>query len=126
MPNATVRANARILPEETEPLSEVSARMQAFGRAYARWLTARAHLEDIQVEDEELVDGLFIEERAALRELFLVPASECEAVWAKLAAFEVDLVKERIAGPAKDCLLLLGLGSIKADLMNLGIARGDI
>jgi hypothetical protein len=125
MPNATVRATARTLPEETEPLSEASARVQAFGRAYARWLTARAQLEDIHTEDEKLVDGMFVEERAALRELFLVPASEGEAVWAKLAAFEVDLVRERIAGEPKDSVLLFGLGSIKADLMNLGIARGD-
>jgi hypothetical protein len=72
------------------------------------------------------VIGAFTEERAALRELFLVPAFESEAVWAKLAAFETDLVKERIAGEAKDSVVLLGLGSIKADLMNLGIARGDI
>jgi hypothetical protein len=124
MPNATVRANARTLPEETERLSEASARMQAFGRAYARWLTACAQLEDLNTQDEDAVDGMFLEERTALRELFLVPASECEAVWAKLAAFEVDLVRERIAGEAKDSILMLGLGSIKADLMNLGIG-GD-
>jgi len=122
MPNATVRANARTLPEETE---SGFARIQTFGRAYARWLAARAQLEDLNGEDEDTVDGMFAEERAALRGMFLVPAAEHEAVWAKLAAFEVDLVRERIAGPARDCLLLLGLGSIKADLMRLGI-KGDI
>jgi hypothetical protein len=125
MPNPTVRANARTLPDETGPLSEASARIQAFGRAYARWLTACAQLEAFDGEDEAAVDGMFVEERAALRELFLVPASEGEAVWAKLAAFEVDLVRERIAGQARDCVLLFGLGSIKADLMNLGIGGGE-
>jgi hypothetical protein len=121
----TVTTEAQALPEETKPLSEASARIQAFGRAYARWLTARAQLEDIHVEDEDAVDGMFLEERAALRALFLVPAAESEAVWAKLAAFEIDFVKDRIAGEARDCLLLFGLGSIKADLMNLGIKEGD-
>ena len=121
MPNATVRANARTLPEETEPLSEALARTQAFGRAYARWLKALAQIEVPDAEDDEFIKGAFTEERSALRELFFVPATCAETVWAKLAAFEVDLVKERIVGEAKDSILLLGLGSIKADLMNLGI-----
>jgi hypothetical protein len=30
------------------------------------------------------------------------------------------------AGPAKDSPLLFGLGSIKADLMNLGIEGSDV
>jgi hypothetical protein len=123
MPNATVRANARALPDETEPapIHEDFARIQTFGLAYARWLRALVQLEVPDSEDEEFVLGTFLEERAALRELFLAPAACSETIWAKLAAFEVDLVRERIAGPARDCILLLGLGSIKADLMNLGI-----
>jgi hypothetical protein len=64
---------------------------------------------------------MFFEERAALRELFLAPAACSETIWAKLAAFEADLIRERIVGESKDSILLLGLGSIKADLMNLGI-----
>jgi hypothetical protein len=124
MPNATVRANARTLPEETDPASE-HARIQAFGRAYARWLTACAQLEVPDSEDEEFVLGTFLEERAALRELFLAPAACSETIWAKLAAFEADLIRERIVGEPKESILLLGLGSIKADLINLGI-KGDI
>ena len=125
MPTDADRANATALPEDTEPLSEASARIQAFGRAYSRWLKACAQIEQPDSEDDEFVMGIFVEERAALRELFLAPAACSENIWAKLAAFEVDLVKERIVGPTKDCLLLLGLGSIKADLMNLGINTGD-
>jgi hypothetical protein len=121
MPNATVRAAARTLPEDTE-----FSRIQAFGRAYARWLRALAQLEVPDSEDEEFVLGTFLEERAALRELFLAPAACSETIWAKLAAFEVDLVKEWTAGPAKDSILLFALGSIKADLMNLGINGGDL
>jgi hypothetical protein len=78
------------------------------------------------LKTKTFVDRTFVEKRAALRELFLMPAAESEAIWAKLAAFEVDLVRERIAGPAKDCIPLLGLGSIKADLMNIGIKGGDV
>jgi hypothetical protein len=123
MPNATARASAQALPEETEPPAEHESftRIEAFGRAYARWLTARAQLADLNAEDDAAVNGIFAEERAAIRELFLVPAAEGEAVWAKLAALEVDLAREMIGGPAKDSTLFLALGSIKADLANLGI-----
>jgi hypothetical protein len=127
MTNATVRAKARALPEATEPAREHEdfARIQAFGRAYARWLRALAQLEVPDSEDEEFVMGTFVEERSALRELFLVPAACSETIWAKLAAFEADLIRERIVGELKDSILLFGLGSIKADLMNLGIKEGD-
>jgi hypothetical protein len=127
MPNATVRADARTLPDEAEPapIHEDFARIQTFGRAYARWLTACAQLEVPDSEDEEFVMGTFLEERAALRELFLAPAACSETIWAKLAVFEADLIRERIVGEPKDSILLLGLGSIKADLMNLGI-KGEL
>jgi hypothetical protein len=112
--------SAQVLSEETEAIS----RTEAFSRAYARWLKALAQLEVPDSEDDEFMKGTFTEERAALRELFLAPAACSEIVWAKLAAFETDLVKERIVGEARDSVLLLGLGAIKADLMNLGI-RGE-
>jgi hypothetical protein len=124
MPNATVRANAKALPEEDDPLSEIHARIEAGSRAYARWLRSFAQIENPHSEDDEFVKATFTEERAALRDLFLAPAAGVEAVWAKLAAFETDLVRERIVGERRDSVLLLGLGSIKADLMNLGIG-GD-
>jgi hypothetical protein len=111
---------------EPFPVGENAARIEASSRAYARWLSACAQLERMEIDDDAFVKATFAEERAALRDLFIAPAASSETVWAKLAAFEIDLVKDRIAGPAKDCLLLLGLGSIKADLMNLGIGRGDV
>jgi hypothetical protein len=45
MPNATVRANARALPETTELTAverEDFAHQEAFSRAYVRWLGACA------------------------------------------------------------------------------------
>jgi hypothetical protein len=94
---------------------------RSFSRAHVRWLKACAQLELPDSEDEEFVLGTFLEERAALRELFLVPAACSETIWAKLAALESDLVREQVVGPAKDSILLFGLGAIKADLMNLGV-----
>jgi hypothetical protein len=127
MPNATVRASTRTLPELTEPNDEQEdfARTQAFSRANARWLTACAQLEVPDSQDDQFVKAGFAGERSALRALFHTPAACPETVWAKLAAFETDLVREQVAGPAKDSVLLFGLGAIKADLMNLGI-RGDV
>jgi hypothetical protein len=98
----------------------------AFSRAYARWLKALAQREDPDRDDDDFVQATFIEERAALRALYHAPADHREDIWAKLAAFETDLVREHIAGPAKDSLLLFGLGSIKADLMNIGIDPGEM
>jgi hypothetical protein len=121
MPNATVRANARTTPEEDESRSEAGARTEAASRAYARWHRALAQLEHPDSEDEKFVKATFTEERAALRDLFLSPAACEETVWAKFAAFEYDLVRERIIGERMDSILLLGLGAIKADLLNLGI-----
>jgi hypothetical protein len=117
--------SAQALPEETEPLSEATARIEAFSRAHVRWLKACAQLEIPDSDDDAFVKATFAEERAALRELFLAPAACSETIWAKLAAFEADLIRERIVGESKDSIFLLGLGSIKADLMNLGIKEGD-
>jgi hypothetical protein len=127
MPNATLRANARTLPEATEPTAvhENWAHMQAFSRAYSRWLKARAQIEAPDSEDEDFVKGICDDEEAAQRELFLFPACCSETVWAKLAVFEDDLIKERIVGEARTSILLFALGSIKADLINLGIGGGD-
>jgi hypothetical protein len=126
MPNATVRANARTLPETTEPdaVHEDCAALEAFSRAYARWLKARAQIEVPDSDDDEFVKGIFAEERAAQRELFLVPAVCKENVWNKLEVFGVDLTKELVVGQSKDSILLLALGSIKADLINLDFGGG--
>ena len=126
MPNATLRANARALPEATEPdaVHENCAAREAFSRAYARWLKARAQIEVPDADDDEFVQAIFAEERAAQRAMFLVRAVDVENVWSKLEVFEVDLAKELVVGQSKDSILLLALGSIKADLINLGIGGG--
>jgi hypothetical protein len=126
MPTATARATARTSPESTEPPAEHEdfSRMEAFGRAYARWLRALAQTEcPISFDDEQFMKAAYAEDSLALRELFRVPADCSETVWAKLAVFEIELVKDQIVGTSKDSVLFLALGSIKADLANLGIGE---
>jgi hypothetical protein len=40
-------------------------------------------------------------------------------LWDKLTAFETILGEELTVGPRKDSILMLGLGSIKQDIINL-------
>jgi hypothetical protein len=62
------------------------------------------------------VRALFDADRTALRELFSAPAAYAEDVWLKLGVFETELIDERVTGEPRDSVLLLALGSIKADL----------
>src|SRR5579863_8308151 len=68
------------------------ARMQAFSRAYGRWLKARAVIKgDEFPEEEREVQAALAEERAALRELFCLPALYSEDLWRKFEALETEL-----------------------------------
>ncbi len=116
---ALLKAAKVVEPELVE--QDDFARMQAFSRAYARWLRARAALKG----DDELPEGpaLFAEERAALRELFCSPALHLEDIWQKFEALEAELGDELVIGPTRDSVLPLALGSIKNDLHNLDLGR---
>ena len=124
MPNTPVRATAQALPDATELEHDetTSSRVQAFGRAYAHWLTAMARIEAPNFEDDESGRKALAEERTALRALFMVPAARSETVWSKLAIFEISVAKE--IGVEPDSILLLGLGAIKCDLARIGIGGG--
>ena len=152
MPNATPRANAQAMPKPSTPTEDIAAIMkeeseaiparrdaeddhkdavgddeycahqQAFSRAYARWLRACAQIEDPGTDDEQIIKTFFDEERAAQRALFGMPAVCREEFWNKFEVFEVDLAREQVLGPHK-AILMLALGSIKADLMNLGVGE---
>jgi hypothetical protein len=150
MTNATVRANARPMPKP-KPGSAASIRrqtadlksattllkaakviereledenMEAFSRAYARWLRARAAIKGADFpEDGGAAANLFAEERAALRELFSRPAAYSEDVFQKFEALEAEIADEGVIGRATDTVLPLALGSVKTDLLRLGIGR---
>jgi hypothetical protein len=96
----------------------------AISRAYARWLKARAAIKADFPEDEKAVSALFDDERAAARELFSLPAVYSEDVWHKVEVFEIELMDEQVVGQPTNSVLLLGLGSIKTDLLRLGIGDG--
>jgi hypothetical protein len=85
---------------------------------------ARAHVESPDTDSEERINSYFAEEHSAQRALFLVPARATEIVWQKLEAFENILARELVVGHSRDCILMLALGSIKTDFINLGIG-GD-
>jgi hypothetical protein len=99
---------------------------QAISHAYVRWLRARAAIRGDEIpEDEQAALALYAEEMRARRELFSLRAAYSDDVWHKFEAFEAELTDERVIGRATESLLMLALGSIKTDLVNLGIGRGQ-
>jgi hypothetical protein len=163
MPNATVRANARALPEATKPIppapassaatppdeyisalaakcvadaryeaaaekrkAEAAAKAEepklkaseAFVKAHFDWLRAVASIKDPEATDEEMEER-FAAETEAERHLFITAAAYPEQVWQKLEAFEGVLHDELVSGQRNNGVLLLALGSIKQDMLNL-------
>jgi hypothetical protein len=165
MPNATVRATARTLPEATksmpaEPASpeaapqdeyiralaakcvadaryEVAAEKRKaeaeapklrasreFGEAYYAWITAKARIENPSVEDDEQAGRDLEAEATAERRLLTTPAAYPDQFWSKLEAFEAALSNELVSGPRRESILLLALGGIKQDVLNLDLLEG--
>jgi hypothetical protein len=164
MPNATVRANARTLPEATEPappdeylrlMAEkivAEARLEvatekrkaekdkaaadaaqverdkewqairAFTQAYCAWLSAKAGLEDPDITDDEQPERWKAKSEAE-RRLFTTPATIGEQVWDKLTAFEQILGEELTIGLRNESILVLAVGSIKQDIINLELCH---
>ena len=138
MPNATVRANARTMPKpaaaEPPSGSAKSIRRQAdesdaaralFGRAYCRWLRARAALDDPDVnctEEEGAARQDEVDEAA--RALLVTPVFFDDMVWQKWEVLEHFVSANSIAGSATDNRAVMALGCIKADLVMLGIGNG--
>jgi hypothetical protein len=50
-----------------------------------------------------------------------MPAVFPHHVWKKIEGFEQILSKELVAGPRTESILLLALGSIKQDIINLDL-----
>jgi hypothetical protein len=124
MPNATVRANARALSASDEAASKPEdpkvRASQEFSRAHYAWLAARAALEDPSIEGDEMTERYKVELDAE-RRFFAGPASYGDELWTKLVAFEDLLNDELESGPRRDSILLLALGCIKQDFVNLNV-----
>jgi hypothetical protein len=95
---------------------------ERFDRAYHTWLMARAAIEEPSM-DEDLAPERFKVEAEAERRFITMPAVFPHHVWTKLEAFEQILSKELVAGPRTDSILLLALGSIKQDCINLDLLQ---
>jgi hypothetical protein len=166
MPNATMRANARALPEATKtppaaPASpeaapqdeyiralaakcvadaryeaaaekrkaEATAKAEepkleasrAFAQAFHAWLAARAGIEDPSLLEGEEQDERFRANSDAQWRLSTTPSAYPDQFWQKLEAFEVLLGDEMMGGQRRDSILLLALGSIKQDIINLDL-----
>jgi hypothetical protein len=166
MSTATVRANARALPEATKPppaapaspeaapqdeyiralaakcvadaryeaaaekrKAEATAKAeepkleasQAFAREFHAWLAARAGIEDPSLLEGEEQDERFRANSDAQWRLFTMPSAYPDQFWQKLEAFEVLLGEEMMGGQRRDSILLLALGSIKQDIINLDL-----
>jgi hypothetical protein len=91
---------------------------KAFAQAFHAWLAAKAGKEDPLLEDDEQPE-LFRAESDAERGLFTTPSAYPDQVWQKLEAFEVVLSDELMSGQRRDSVLILALGSIKQDILNL-------
>ena len=136
MPKATVRANAQALPEaHHEDLRPQVADAKAtqvekaeqetatnFDRAYSAWLAARAASQDPSVtDDNDVLAGCICAVFEAERQLMAVPAMRSHQVWKKLEVFEAILSDELTSGVRANSILMLALGSIKADFLNLDL-----
>jgi len=106
MPNATVRANARTMPEP-KPGSR-----------------ARAALDDPDEDgSEEAGAARFKAVDEAARSLLITPPAYDEELWQKWEILEDYVSADVIQGPATDNRAIMALGCIKADLLRLGIGR---
>jgi hypothetical protein len=89
-----------------------------FSQAYYAWLAAKAGLEDPDITDDEQPER-WKAETDAERRLFSTPATCAEGFWDKLTAFETILGEELTIGLRNESILMLAMGSIKQDIINL-------
>jgi hypothetical protein len=116
---ATEKRKAEAAAKAEEPTLEAS---EAFSKAYHAWLIAKAGIEEPEIAEEEQ-PCRFRAESDAERRLFTTPVAYSDQFWQKLTAFERILGEELAVGLRRDSILLLALGSIKQDVLNLDICN---
>jgi hypothetical protein len=149
LPNIPVRANARALPKtapkraaapsvdelnaafpEPKPAADAAAAepdspRNLFDRAYARWLRARAALDDQDVGHTDEEGGARLNEvNDAALALLVTPVFRDDMLWRKWEVLEHFVSEDAEAGHATDNRAIMALGCIKADMMRLGIGDG--
>jgi hypothetical protein len=104
--------------------AELDAKHNLFGRAYARWLRARAVMDDPDADcSEQAWAARFKALDDAERTLLVTPPLSDEMLWQKWEVLESFVSCDAIAGQATDNRAIMALGCIKADLLRLGIGR---
>jgi hypothetical protein len=88
-----------------------------FDRAYHAWLAAKLAIKE--PSDEDIPAERLKVEAEAERRFLTMPAVFPDHVWQKIEAFEEILSHELIVGQRTDSILMLALGSIKQDCINL-------
>jgi hypothetical protein len=92
-----------------------------FSHAHHAWLKAKLAIQE--PSDEDISAELLKVEVEAERRFFTTPAVFADHVWDKLEAFEGILSHELMAGERTDSILLLALGAIKQDIINLELCQ---
>jgi hypothetical protein len=116
------KAKAAADAEKAEEDKQIQA-SRAFSEAYHAWLAAKAGIEEPELAEEEQ-PVRFRAESEAERRLFATPSVYRDQVWQKLEAFETVLGDELASAQRRDSVLLLALGSIKQDIINLEMLEG--
>jgi hypothetical protein len=98
---------------------------RAFTSAYQAWLAAKAAVKIHETDDDDM-DARVEAEDQAERRLFTTPAVLGEELWDKLTAFEWLLGQELTIGLRRNSILMLALGSIKQDILNLDLLGGAL
>jgi hypothetical protein len=109
---------------ERETAKRDAEKHELFGRAYSRWLRARAALDDPDTDgSEEGGAARFKAVDEAARSLLITPPIYREDLWQKCEVLEDFVSEDIIQGQAADNRAIMALGCIKADLLRLGIGR---
>jgi hypothetical protein len=115
-----IRSETAIEEAEEASQKRKEAASQRFEQARFEWLSAKADREEPEQEDEQQNERCQLE--AVLERAFLTtPAVYPDHVWAKLECFEGILSNELTVGPRTESILMLALGAIKQDIINLDL-----
>ena len=118
--------SAQDTPSDEEPLfvknrNEAIAELQA---GFCEFHKARAILTDPAIEDDETNDAALARQDAAIGHIIAHRAAVDWQVWAKITLLDFLLTEEGGGMENQDYPAIRLLGSIKADLTNLGIGDG--
>jgi hypothetical protein len=116
-----IQFETEVQDAEKEAENDRHAACARFSHAHHAWLKAKLAIPE--PSDEDISAELLKVEVEAERRFFTMPAVFADHVWDKLEAFEEILAHELRAGERTDSILLLALGAIKQDIINLELCQ---